>query len=169
MKLARLLGLATSALALATTHSAVWAKEPSWTITYAPIGSIPTLSEWGMLILAALLAVAAVFSLRKKVGSKTLLSIAAVCALGLGSVMGNKMIGEAQAGACTTPSAMSSAGGGTITFNSCGGAVTNTTSVPLQIISITPTSATTSPPNTPTCVTNLIVPAGAACYISIGV
>lgn len=164
MKSARLIGLMTSGLAFATTHSVVWADQlPSFTIDYAPVGSIPTLSEWGMLILAGLLAVTAVFSLRKKVGSKTLLSIGVLCALGLGSVMGNKMIGQAQATSCEQ---MSNSGGGTLSCYGSSGTITNTTSVPLQIIRIIPTSDPATPPNT-TCVQNLIVQAGGSCYVSL--
>ena len=165
MKLARLLGLVASGLALATTHTVILADPAptSWTIQYAPIGTIPTLSEWGMLILSGLLVVAAVYSLRKKVGSKALLSIAALCAIGLGSVLGNRIIGEAQAYTCVAQS-MSSESGGTLSFDADCGAVTNTTLVPLQIISISPTSGSTLPDTA--CIQNLIVQAGHACYVS---
>lgn len=167
MRLTRTLGLLTAGLALASIHATVLAQsQPAWTIVYAPDSTgIPTLSEWGMLTLSALIAVAAVAFLRKKVGSKTLMSIAFLCALVLGGVMGNRVMGEAQAASCTAPSPMSSSTGGTLSFTSCDGAVTNTSGVAQRIISISPASADTTP-NTPTCAQNLVVPAGQSCYIS---
>ncbi len=168
MRLTRILGLAAAGLALAAVHATVLAQsQQTWTIVYAP-GSvnIPTLSEWGMLALSALLAVAAVAALRNRIGGKTLLSIAFLCALVLGGVIGTRMIGEAQAGTCAAPPPLSSPTGGTLNFTSCSsGTVTNTSGVALRIVSITPASSDTTP-NTPTCVQNLVLQAGQSCYIA---
>ena len=168
MRLTRTLGLVAAGLALAAVHATVLAQsQQAWTIVYTPESvNIPTLSEWGMLALSALLAVAAVAALRKRIGGKTLLSIAFLCALVLAGVVGNKVIGEAQAGTCATPPPMSSPTGGTLSFTSCSsGTVTNTSGIAQRIISISPASADTTP-NTPTCVQNLVVPAGQSCYLA---
>jgi len=136
-----------------------------WTIVYAPAtpASIPTLSEWGMLILSVLMVVAAVVSLRKKAGNKTLASVALLSALVLGGFAGDKVIGSANA----IIIGMSNPAGGTITpFNYDGTQVPvwNDSGVAQMIVSITPTVLV--PTTSPTCTTNLVVPAGGSCYIA---
>lgn len=169
MRLTRTLGLVAVGLALASIHATVLAQsQQAWIIVYTPESvNIPTLSQWGMLALSALLAVAAVAALRKRAGGKTLLSIAFLCALVLGGVViGNKVIGEAQAGTCGAAPPMSSPTGGTLSFTSCSSAtLTNTSGIAQRIISISPASADTTP-STPTCVQNLVVPAGQSCYLA---
>ena len=153
--------------ALQSVASAVPA-ETLWTIVYAPAtpaSSIPTLSEWGMLILSVLMVVAAVVSLRKKAGNKTLASVALLSALVLGGFAGDKVIGSANA--ITPAPVMSNPAGGTITpfyYDGTELPVTNTSGVAQMIVSITPTVPVST--TSPTCTTNLVVPAGGSCYIA---
>ena len=153
--------------ALQSVASAVPA-ETLWTIVYAPAtpaSSIPTLSEWGMLILSVLMVVGAVVSLRKKAGNKTLASVALLSALVLGGFAGDKVIGSANA--ITPAPVMSNPAGGTITpfyYDGTELPVTNTSGVAQMIVSITPTVPVST--TSPTCTTNLVVPAGGSCYIA---
>ena len=166
--LTRRLVLTLAGLMLAALQSVASAATTTlWTIVYAPAtpASIPTLSEWGMLILSVLMVVAAVVSLRKKAGNKTLASVALLSALVLGGFAGDKVIGSANA--IILAPVMSNPAGGTIPpFNYDGIElpVTNTSGVAQMIVSITPTVPV--PTTSPTCTTNLVVPAGGSCYIA---
>src|SRR5665647_1975498 len=101
--LTRRLVLTVAGFMLAALQSVAAAQETLWTIVYAPAtpastpASIPTLSEWGILILSVLMVVAAVVYLRKKAGNKTLASVALISALVLGGFAGDKVIGKANA------------------------------------------------------------------------
>jgi hypothetical protein len=169
--LTRRLVLTVAGFMLAALQSVASAQETLWTIVYAPAtpastpASIPTLSEWGMLILSVLMVVAAVVSLRKKAGNKTLASVALLSALVLGGFAGDKVIGSANA--IILAPVMSNPAGGTIPpFNYDGIElpVTNTSGVAQMIVSITPTVPVST--TSPTCTTNLVVPAGGSCYIA---
>lgn len=162
--LTRRLVLTVAGFMLAALQS-VASAETSWTILYAPAtpaSSIPTLSEWGMLILSVLMVVAAVVSLRKKAGNKTLASVALIGALVLGGFAGDKVIGKANA---TVVPEMSLPAGGTITFDYDGYEIPvyNTSGVAQRIVSIMPGSVTTMGT---TCTVNLVVPAAGSCYIA---
>ena len=165
--LTRRLVLTVAGFMLAALQSVASAQETLWTIVYAPAtpaSSIPTLSEWGMLILSVLMVVAAVVSLRKKAGNKTLASVALLSALVLGGFAGDKVIGSANA--IVTP-VMSNPAGGTISnyfYDGIDFAISNTSGVAQMIVSITPTVLV--PTTSPTCTTNLVVPAGGSCYIA---
>jgi len=166
--LTRRLGLTVAGFMLAALQSVVSAAPAStlWTIVYAPAtpASIPTLSEWGMLILSVLMVVAAVVSLRKKAGNKTLASVVLLSALALGGFAGDKVIGNANA---VIFAGMSNPAGGTISnmpYDGTDFAIPNTSGVAQMIVSITPTVPV--PTASPTCTTNLVVPAGGSCYIA---
>jgi hypothetical protein len=146
-------------------NSVALAQSTQWDITYAPVtpASIPTLTEWTLLLLALMLGVAAFVSLRKKVAHKTLASVALVCTLALGGVLGDKVMESANANFV----GMNNPAGGTVpTFpydgNSLG--VPNTSGVAQRIISISPTVSVLT--TSPTCTTNLIVPPSTSCYIA---
>lgn len=163
----RKLGVPAAGLVLASQQSMVFAQASTqWSIVYAPAiaTGIPTLSEWGLLILALVVGVAAVLALRKKVASKTLASVALVCALALGVVMGERVIGSASADLLA---AMTNPAGGTIPafiYDGTSLGIPNSSGVDQRVLNITPTVpvATTSP----TCVANLVVATGNSCYIA---
>lgn len=139
-------------------------------VTYGPVdvASVPTLSEWGMIIMSVLLAVVAVIAMRKKAGSKAVMSIALGAAVMFGVAQGNKYVSEAIA----IPDGMTSTTVGTFTtpllnvdeefevFNR------TSPSIPLRIISVEPAESaqgtfTGSPPCTP----GSIVAADTSCYV----
>jgi hypothetical protein len=163
--LTRKLGLTVGFMLAAVQSVASAAEVTQWTIVYAPTPPstpVPTLSEWGLLILAVVMAMAAAVYLRKKGASKTLASVAFLSALVLGGFSGDKLIGNARA--LPTP-AMTNPAGGTLSFGYTGQlAIPNISGVSQTIVSITPTVLVATPG--PTCVVGLVVPAGGQCYIS---
>ena len=67
-------------------------------VTYGPdVTSVPTLSEWGMIIMSMLLAVVAGITMRKKAGSKTVASIALAALASFGAFSESKWLGVAWA------------------------------------------------------------------------
>ena len=134
-------------------------------IVYAPAAAtpVPTLSQWGMLILAVMLAMAAVYMGRKS-GNRLLSGLLVVAALGLG-VQGAP-VGNVQAIPAPT---MANSTGGTVDLSELGGLlidvpVNGHPSIPMQIINVTPPSSPTS--STPTCAAGLIVQPGQTCFYS---
>lgn len=133
-------------------------------IVYAPAATaVPTLSQWGMLLLAVLLAMAAVYMGRKP-GNRLLSGLLVVAALGMG-VQGAP-VGNVQAIPVPT---MANNTGGTVDLSELGGLlidvpVNGHPSIPMQIISVTPPSSPTT--STPTCAVGLIVQPGQTCYYS---
>ena len=74
--------------ALAIGQTVAMAQPAPVTITYGPeITSVPTLSEWGMIIMAVVLACVAVYAMRKNAGSKTVLSIALAAVVSSGAFL----------------------------------------------------------------------------------
>jgi hypothetical protein len=165
--LTRRLGLTAAGSVLAGLHSVASAQATEWTIVYAPVPPstpVPALSEWGLLILAVVMAIAAAVYLRKKGASKTLASVALLSALVLGGFSGDKLIGNAWA---PPPIAMNNPAGGTLSFSYSSWmdlGIPNMSGVAQRIVSITPPSYPT--PDSPTCVDGLVVPAGGQCYIA---
>ena len=169
-------------LALGLAHSLVSAQgiTTAWTISYAPVtpASVPTLSEWGLLVLALVMAVGTAWSLYKKAGRGTTAVLALMTALMLGAIGDHDVIRRAEA---TSPHpTLSLAGGGTTEPFSYwasvnpdqGLAITNTSGVPQRITAITLTvnsvPATPSvPANTPQCTVGLVLPAGQSCYVTV--
>ena len=131
-------------------------------IVYGPAAtSVPTLSQWGMLILAVLLAMAAVYTTRKS-GNRLLSGLLAIMALGVG-VQGTP-VGSVQAVSVPT---MVVNTGGTIDLSEFGPSIIDVPinghpSIPMRIISVTPASAPTT--LSPTCAAGLVVNVGQTCY-----
>jgi IPTL-CTERM motif len=137
-------------------------------VVYGPVSvaSVPTLSEWGMIIMAVVLAGAAVFAMRKGAGSKAVMSLA-LAALGMAGVsQGHKIMDDAFAVIEIEIQMTNPAGGvtGPLPQNVGDIPVRNTTPVPLQIISVTPLSAQNS--EVAPCRPGVIVPPNAVCYVS---
>ncbi len=157
-------GLASVAVLTMLQQTTAVAQSIYWTIVYAPVStSVPTLSEWGMIALSVMLAGLAVYTFRTKSGGKPLASIFFVLALTLGSFSSNKIIQDANAYA---PPTMTNPAGGTVTAPNIAVEfeVINGTSVPLQIISISPTSTQTVG-HSPTCVVGTVVQPAGMCWI----
>lgn len=136
-------------------------------VTYGPdVASVPTLSEWGMIIMSVLLAGLAVLALRKNARSKTILSIAVAALISFGVFSDSKWLGVARAnGFPTYP--MTDLNGGQVTISDQGtfAYVQNDTTIPLRIISVTPQQAQQTAPNSPACVPGLVVAPGTFCYV----
>lgn len=133
-------------------------------VTYGPVdvASVPTLSEWGMVITAVLLAGVAAFAMRKKANSKTILSLA-LSAIGLfGGAFGHDVIDEAWS--ILLPE-MTAPTGGVVNLPSNVGVlpVENATQVPLKIMGVTPADVQNSP--TTTCDPGVIVAPQATCNV----
>lgn len=144
--------------------SSVQAQLATWVIVYAPVQSVgvPTLSEWGLLALAALLLAAAIVSLRRKSGTRALAPALLAGALSLGGFVGNRLVDSAHA---IPPNGLSNPAGGTLTLGGTGSEqqVLNTSGVPQVIVSVVPESCSST---TPTCAAGRIVPAGESCYVA---
>ena len=174
------IGLVAAGLALAAVQIVALAQSSGGIeIGYAPGSAvpIPTLSQWAMLGLTLLVAVAAVYTLRHKVGGKPLASIILGLALALGGVQGNNLVGQAKAIVLTpdcpvvgTECLMINAAGGTVNVFALYSdvKVTNVSGVAQTIISITaimPWDVIGTPEATPQCVVGLTLPPGASCYV----
>ena len=137
-------------------------------ISYAPASTaVPTVSEWGMIILSLLLVVAAVLAMRKGANGKTVLGIALAATVSLGG--GSHVIKDALA-AVLPDLSMTNAAGGVVTApeGSIPVPVTNQTSVPMRILSITPPTAVDTDPSG--CVSgSTVVAPGASCTVLVGV
>jgi hypothetical protein len=120
-----------------------------------------------MLILSAMLVAAAVWALRKKAGSKTMLSIALAALVSFEGAGGTHTFTSAFANGY--PSFyMESANGGEVPITSGFGLayVRNNTPVPLKIISVTPVEAQNA--DAPACAPGVIVAPSAFCYVNLG-
>lgn len=155
---------------LAVGHSVTMAQ--SVVITYGPVdvASVPTLSQWGMIIMAVVLAGFAVHAMRKNAGSKTIMSIIFMAALTYGTTLDHKYIREASA----LPGGMTVATGSTLSIPLSGSPtssdypVYNATSpgVPLKIINVQPAEAVQGA-QSPACTPGTVVAAGAFCNVKI--
>ncbi len=160
------LGSICALMGFASAHTLVSAQQV--VISYAPASTaVPTVSEWGMIILSLLLVVVAVVASRKGAGGKTVLGLALAATVSLGG--GSYAIKDAWAAAPPDLS-MTNAAGGVITApeGSIAAPVTNQTSVPMRVLSITPTTAVDTDPSG--CVPgNTVVAPGASCTVLVGV
>lgn len=134
-------------------------------IVYTPAveATVPTLSQWGMLILAALLAIAAIYTGRKQ-GNRLLSVMLAVAALGLGAQ--GAPVGDVQA---SPQLFMANNTGGTVDLSELGGLpinvpISGNPTIPMRIVSVTPASFTTL--GSPTCAAGLLIAPGQTCYYS---
>lgn len=122
-------------------------------IVYAPAASgIPTLSEWTLLALAALVALISYRHLRQKFNGQPLAALFLTLALGAATLVTGHFGNQALA-VVFAPVSLSLPNGGTITFNCGSSTVTNNTSVTMKIISVTstptPTGTCTNLPTMP--------------------
>lgn len=128
------------------------------------LAAVPTLSQWGMIVTAVLLALVTVVATRKRVGSKT---IAVAALVSLGALGGLNGVRPAWANGYTTYS-MTNAGGGQVSVPSTQmfAYVLNGTSQPQRIVSINPQYG---PPEAiddkPACVPGLVLAPNTACAL----
>lgn len=129
-------------------------------VTYGPdVAAVPTLSQWGVIIMSTLLAVVAVTAIRKKTSSKAVLSIALAAMVSFGAFSGSSWIGYVWANGYTQYS-ISTGNNGQLTVPSDDSFayVLNDTSIAQRIISIVPQYA--SPQgigDKPACVPGLVL------------
>lgn len=142
----------------------------SVTIVYEPAvaavaaTSVPSLSEWGLMALAAVMAFAAYRALRRGTGAR-LWSLAVLAAA---SLVVTQWIAR-PAMAVPAGVSMSSAAGGSVTANGTGEhSVSNTSGVALKIRSVDYENGTPrTPAGEPPCVSGLVVNAGQQCFVRI--
>ena len=137
-------------------------------VTYGPVGAtaVPTLSEWGMLAMALVLGVAAVYALRKQAHSKAVMSLALGAGALLTAALGGQVVQQARA--VPVGAQLSNPAGGSISISMGSGLVLvqNSSQVPLRIISVTPEEVQNAPQTT--CDPGLIVTPGATCEVDTG-
>lgn len=140
----------------------------SVTITYGPdVASVPTLSEWGMIIMAVVLAGFAAYAMRKNANSKTIVSLM-LGAIGLlGAGLGHQVIHSTWA--LPAPQMTNPAGGVTtaIPLGIGNVSVQNTTNVPLRVITVSDPSVENAVGTT--CKSGVVVPPSASCILNTGV
>lgn len=148
---------------------------PVGEIVYEPLAvttAVPTLSEWGLMAMMALLVLLAYRVLRERLQGKPLASVVLAGVLGLGVVSGGYWGRPALAAVIYNTFQFSSASGGSYTFLSPGGEWqgTNTTAVPQRIKSMTRLDANYSfitPVGAPECTVGMVVPVGGTCHARI--
>jgi hypothetical protein len=157
---------AMAALALAQTL-AMAQSAIDVTVTYGPVdvASVPTLSQWGMIVMSCLLAVAAMVAIRKGAGSKAVSAIVLAAVGCWGAAQGDQLIGKSLA----LPLGMTVATGGTVPLQLPEGGsaqIFNSTTppIPLRVIGVTPSGVQNAP--TTTCDPGVVVPAGDSCIVS---
>lgn len=137
-------------------------------VTYGPdVAAVPTLSQWGAIIMSTLLAVVAVTAIRKKTSSKAVLSIALAAMVSFGAFSEFKWLGVAWANGFATYS-MTSASGGQVSVptNQEFAYVLNSSSVPQRVISIAPQYPQPQAiDDKPACVPGLLVAPNTACAL----
>lgn len=152
--------------ALAVGHSVAMAQAVDIVVTYGPAGvaSVPTLSEWGMIIMAIMLAVAAVYAMRKNANSKTIMSIGLAALAMAGAAGGNNILNEAWSVNAPAPE-MTAPNGGSVNIQMGFGVVPvkNVTQVPLKIIGVTPNFVQNAAQTT--CKPGVIVTPGGTCDV----
>lgn len=124
-------------------------------IAYAPSTSIPTLSEWGALLLAAAVAVAGIVMARR-MGSKTVMALA----LGAAAVLAGGTSSLLSRAYAVAAEHMLTDAGGTIDLTGYGEGydirIYGHPTISMRILSVTPPSAPTT--LTPTCTAGLVLP-----------
>ncbi len=137
------------------------------TVSYAGSSTaVPTASAWGMIILSLSLALLAVVAMKRRGSGKPVLGLALAALVSLGA--GSYAIKDALAAAISALS-MTNPAGGVVTASqgSTPAPVTNQTSVPLRIVSITPIAA--MDPNPSGCKPgSTVVMPGTSCTILAG-
>lgn len=160
------LGSIGALVGLASAHPLVSAQQV--VVSYAPASTaVPTVSEWGMILLSLLLVAVAVVASRKGASGKTVLGLALTATVLMGG--GGYAIKDAVAAVLPTLS-MNNAAGGVVTApeGSIAVPVTNDTLVPMRILSITPSTAVDADPSG--CVSgSTVVPPGSSCTVLVGV
>lgn len=138
-------------------------------IVYAPAtaSAVPTLSEWGMVVLSVLMAFIAIQTARKG-GSRVLSALLAVGALAVG--LGGEQAIVRTAQAIVFQESMATASGDSISLvgYNAGNLVTinGHPTIPMRIVSVNPASDTTAP-SSPTCAVGLVVSAAGSCYYRV--
>lgn len=158
----------TLAVLAAMTQTVAMAQSLQVVVSYGPanIASVPTLSEWGLMIMGVVLAGVALHAIRKNASSKTIMSLALSAVVLLGTGLGNQTLQSAWA--VLAPKMDNPAGGATSPFPQYIGIVPiqNTTTVPLRIISVTPVEVQNAPGTT--CDPGVIVAPAASCNVDTG-
>lgn len=141
-------------------------------VTYGPdVTSVPTLSEWGLILMSVLLAVVAVIAVRKGASSKTVVAIALAAMGSFGSISGTQWGRAAWANGFTTYP-MTAPTGGVLSIPFGGGGfayVRNDTAAPLKILSVTPQEAQQTDGNLPACTPGLTVAPNTFCWVKTGI
>lgn len=148
---------------LAAVHSFASAQV---TVSYAPASTaVPTVSEWGLLIMSGLLAVAAFVAIRKGANSKAIMSLALASMASLG--VGGYAVRDVLAQSFPTL-AMTNPAGGVITadLGKDPAPISNQTAVPMRVVSITPPAAIDTDPSGCAAGTTVLAP-GASCTILV--
>lgn len=153
-----------SALAAAAcTPALALAQASNVVVSYAPLASsVPTLGEWGALGLSALVALAALRALRKKQGSRVVMGLTLAAAGLFAAGQGAGLVGNAVASIAFE---MNNPAGGTVQLPIGYGVrpVTNTSGVPLRVLSVTPDMSRDDPATT--CQAGTVLPPGASCNV----
>lgn len=168
--------LAGSLITLAWAPS-VWAGSPGGTIDYEPLAaatSVPTLGEWGLVLMALLVGVVAYRALRGRVNGRLLVHLLLGGGLVTGGLAGGDLVRSARA-VSEGPSEvnMTQAGGGSVLVIDYDTVVkvNNVAGVPLRIKAMTPNAEYLHwgdpSPSSPQCTVGLVVPAGGACYVLV--
>lgn len=128
---------------------------------------IPTLSEWMLMSLALLLAVLAWRVLRARTGGRPLASVILCGALALGALSGNDLLRDARAMVATLTFSSPTGGSVTVQMLNTEYEITNVTTVPQQVVSVTPLLGNVAVPTTgsPQCAVGLVVAPTAKCFI----
>lgn len=148
---------------LAAAHSFANAQV---TVSYAPASTaVPTVSEWGLLIMSGLLAVAAFVAIRKGANSKAImgLALASMASLGVGGYAVRDVLAQ------SFPTlAMTNPAGGVITadLGKDPAPISNQTAVPMRVVSITPPAAIDTDPSGCVAGTTVVAP-GASCTVLV--
>ena len=166
-------GLGMGCLAMGALLGSVssWAQSGPGGITYAPVESqgIPTLSEWGLLATALLLAVLAYRLLRGRLGGRPLASVVLAGALGLALAGGGLQLQSAQAQS-EVEIALSLPGGGQAMIPDDGvWLVRNTSGVAQSIVALSAADGFNfeSYEGSPRCEVAMVLAPGATCYINL--
>ena len=154
---------------------AVPAMAAGGTITYSVASSIPTLSDWGLIIMAAIMAVVAYRELRKSKRGQPLASLAALGILGLAAFVNNGSSWDARADLVLGTVSISDANATQVVMSVNNiYEVTNTSGVTVQITGVIPSSSSTVgdiPSEVqydayrPICTVGSSLAAGAKCYV----
>lgn len=137
-------------------------------VTYGPdVASVPTLSEWGMIIMSVLLAVVAVIAMRKNAGSKTVMSITLAAMMSFGVAGGSKWISHAWANGFTTYSMSAGTDGRlNVPTDDSFAYVLNDTLTPQRILNIAPQYADPQGVDEkPACVPGLLIAKTTSCAL----